>query len=392
MAPLLVRIVQAALRAASHTALFLEAQRLALHFLRPTSPRHLAAAEAVLLSTVSSPVRHDFVPAPTLQLHTICVGNQKDPPIVLLHGHSMSAAFYFRNFDDFVRIGLRVYAVDLLGWGRSARPIFQGITTDDTIQWYLSSLIAWVNSMRLEPFILMGHSLGAYLAFEYAKRCPDMVSKLVLISPAAISRSLSLPRAMYFALPPQSIVRRGGLLGFLFFMLKYPRTPCYVGDRLREYTYHLAAQRPPSGEVAIIPIIKFHGIAEASCTRPMIEALQSVPMPVQIVCGETDSSIDIQDVHLLYREMKHRGFDVRIAVIDGTDHCPHLESPDDFFAAIAGFLNPGKQHKAADLSSSASFDSTESNYKRRLRQSFAAMNRRRSAISSPFGELEDAGA
>lgn len=345
MAPLLVRIVQAALRAASHTALFLEAQRLALHLLRPTSPRHLAASEALLLSTVQAHVQHEFVPAPALPLHTICVGDEHAPPVVLLHGHSMSGAFYFRNFDDLVRLGFRVYAVDLLGWGRSARPRFSGATSEDTIQWYLSSLIAWVNAMHLEPFLLIGHSLGAYLAFEYAKRSPDMVKKLIMISPAAISRSLSLSRAVYFALPPQSIVRRGGLLGFLLFMLKYPRTPCYIRDRLREYTYHLAAQRPPSGEIAIVPIIKFHGLLEASCTRPLVDGLDLLHMPIRIVCGETDSSINIEDVHMLHREMKCRGFDVSIAVIGGTDHCPHLEAPDDFFSAIADFARPGKSQE-----------------------------------------------
>jgi hypothetical protein len=58
--------------------------------------------------------------------------------------------------------------------------------------------------------------------------------------------SLPISRAIYFNLPPQAIIHRGGLLDFLFNMLKYPRTPCYTHDSLRGHTNQLAAQLPQS--------------------------------------------------------------------------------------------------------------------------------------------------
>jgi pimeloyl-ACP methyl ester carboxylesterase len=354
----LVRLALTILRAGSHGLLFCEAQRLALRVLRPTSPAHVAAAEEVLLSAVAAPVERRYVPAPTLPMHTLSAGDPDGPPIVLLHGHSMSAAFFFRNFDDLISLGYRVHAVDLLGWGRSARPTFSGTTPDDTLDFFLSSLAAWVKEMGLpESFALLGHSLGAYIAFEYAKRNTDRVSRLVLISPAAIARPLPLSRAIYFNLPPQAIIRRGGLLGFLFYMLKYPRTPCYTRDSLREYTYQLAAQLPPSGEKAVAPIIAFNGLRAsirtrmATCTRPLVEGLDHLlRVPVLLVCGETDSSINVNDVHMLEREMRRKGYKVRLAVVEGTDHCPHIEEPGAFFDAVFDFLHPGdKRGKKAWL-------------------------------------------
>lgn len=85
------------------------------------------------------------------------------------------------------------------------------------------------------------------------------------------------------------------------------------------------------------PIVRLQGVS-ASVTRPLLEALDKVECPVMLVCGETDSSIDVNDVHVLYREMKRRQFDVRIAVVEGADHCPHLERPDEFFGAVKDFL------------------------------------------------------
>lgn len=343
MVSVLVRLALRVLRAATEISLFLEAQRLLLRFVRPSSPKILSRVEDGLLSVPDTPIRRKWVDARGHVLHTLVAGAENRPKIVMLHGHSMSAAFYYRNFDDLVALGYCVYAVDLLGWGRSDRPSFSGRTPDDTVEWYLNSFAGWVQSMNIHQFTLVGHSLGAYLALEYAKRAPHMVKRLILISPAAITRRIPIVRAMYFTLPPQAIVRRGGLLGFLLFMLKYPRSVMYIRDRLREYTYHLAAQHPPSGEVAVIPIIRLHGPRRASCARPLIETLQLLPMPIQIVCGETDSSMPVEDVHELYREMKRRGFRVRINVVNGADHCPHLEMPDKFFKVIADFCNLRKE-------------------------------------------------
>lgn len=260
----------------------------------------------------------------------------------------MSAAFWTRNFDDLVSLGYRVYALDLLGWGRSQRPKFRGTTADDALEWYLPSLRGVVSRLGLSRFTLVGHSLGAYLALEYTKREQLQVDSLVLVAPAASARHISVSRAMYFSLPPQAIVRRGGLLGFLLFCLKYPRRETYVTDRLREYTYHLAAQRPASGEAAVRPIIRVRGPRHAECVRPLIEHLSLFATPVQIVVGETDSSMAVEGVHDLYREMRRQGFKVDIKVIEGADHCPQLEQPEEFFNIIAGLGKPGKFGNGAD--------------------------------------------
>lgn len=243
----------------------------------------------------------------------------------------MSAAFWFRNFDDLVSLGYHVYAIDLLGWGRSERPAFRGCTPEQGIAWYLDSFNGVISSLKLSKFSLLGHSLGAYLSMEYTNCKPHMVENLVLVSPAGAVRSVPVSRAAFFSLTPQLLVRRGGLLGFLLFNAHYPRSKMYVQHRLRDYTYHLAAQFPPSGELAVRPIIKLFGPRRAECIRPLIERTKFFSVPVHIVCGDTDSSMPLEDVHTLYRDMKRKGFNVQLSTVVGSDHCPMLEKPDDFF-------------------------------------------------------------
>lgn len=51
---------------------------------------------------------------------------------------------------------------------------------------FLSSLESWREAAGIERMILVGHSLGGYLASAYAVRYPHRVSGLILVSPAGI--------------------------------------------------------------------------------------------------------------------------------------------------------------------------------------------------------------
>lgn len=363
-----IKVVLGILRAASEAILLLEAQRLVAHFIRPTSLKHVARAEDRLLEAgVTSSTRHIWVKCGSWKLHTIVAGEKEQAErrrkwdsehgverkwggsrdggigniagggkvMVLLHGHSMSGAFYYRNLDDMVAMGYMVYAVDLLGWGRSDRPVFEG-KIESMLEWYLETLERWRINMGISDFVLVGHSLGAYLAATYANRFQERVAKLVLICPAAIVRDINWMRALYFKVSPHTITRRGGLLGWLMFFYHYPNEEMYVRDCLRLYCYHLSAL-PASGDLSVSPMIRFARWNKAEIRRPLIENLGQLPMPIQLICGETDSSMPVEDIHFLYKFMLERGYQVQLQVIKGADHCPHLEDPDAFNAVMSRF-------------------------------------------------------
>jgi cardiolipin-specific phospholipase len=90
-----------------------------------------------------------------------------EPPatnhLVLVHGYGAGLAFFYRNFDALSRLpGWKLWAIDLLGYGRSSRPSFciQSKDPDGKIteaeDWFIDALEEWRKERGIERFTLLG--------------------------------------------------------------------------------------------------------------------------------------------------------------------------------------------------------------------------------------------
>ena len=121
------------------------------------------------------------------------VGEQTDQNLVMLHGYGAGLGFFYKNFEGLSRIhGWRVYALDLLGMGRSSRPPFKLKSKDrqasiiEAEAWFIDALEEWRIQREIDRFTLLGHSLGGYIAVAYALKYPGHLNKLILASPVGI--------------------------------------------------------------------------------------------------------------------------------------------------------------------------------------------------------------
>lgn len=65
-----------------------------------------------------------------------------------------------------------VWALDLLGFGQSSRPLFPTDAQEAEDQ-FVESIEQWRVKVGLESMILLGHNLGGYLAVSYSIKYPD---------------------------------------------------------------------------------------------------------------------------------------------------------------------------------------------------------------------------
>lgn len=118
--------------------------------------------------------------------------------VVLLHGYAASLGLFIDNFDSLSSVpGIRIHALDWLGFGLSSRPKYPHFnmdTKEDIYQnedWFIDALEDWRKKRNIKKFVLMGHSFGGYLSCAYALKynSENIVDKLVLISPVGVERS-----------------------------------------------------------------------------------------------------------------------------------------------------------------------------------------------------------
>ena len=106
------------------------------------------------------------------------------PIVLLLHGFGNGLAIWFKCIDLLVDDGFRVCAIDLPGFGMSTRPHFPSSANGSLAEKkFVESIDSWRRHMKVDKFILAGHSFGAYLAVAYAMQHPERCQQLLLVDP-----------------------------------------------------------------------------------------------------------------------------------------------------------------------------------------------------------------
>lgn len=113
--------------------------------------------------------------------------NAPNTPLVLVHGFASGIALWALNLDALAK-KRPVYAFDILGFGRSSRPTFSRDPMEAENQ-LVESIEEWRKSVGLKNFILLGHSMGGFLAASYTIRYPDHVDHLILADPWGFQES-----------------------------------------------------------------------------------------------------------------------------------------------------------------------------------------------------------
>lgn len=100
--------------------------------------------------------------------------DSRRPGVLLLHG-LLGRASHWAPTARRLSPRYRVIALDQRGHGRSTKP--EGPYTPDA---YVADAVAAVEQLDLAPVTLVGHSMGALTAWQFAASRPDLVAAVVI--------------------------------------------------------------------------------------------------------------------------------------------------------------------------------------------------------------------
>ncbi len=114
------------------------------------------------------------------KIYYVQAGSKKNnkPPLLLVHGFGASTDHWRKNIYQ-LQEEFEVWAIDLLGFGRSAKPAWE--YTGNLWQEQLNDFISPVIK---QPTVLAGNSLGGYACLCAGAQYPKNVAGVILLNSA----------------------------------------------------------------------------------------------------------------------------------------------------------------------------------------------------------------
>jgi pimeloyl-ACP methyl ester carboxylesterase len=246
-------------------------------------------------------------------------------PLVLVHGLASCSASWHETASLLSR-GFRCIAVDLMGFGRSDKPLGESYT----LRRQAELLQLFLVELALEDAVLIGHSYGGGVCLSALRHPRPRVSALVLVDSICYPQSAPLsfrllgfpvlgPLALY--LVPKSWVT-GTVFGNAYGRRAAPAQELVAANAL--------ALASASGRHALIQTVR------ELMARP-IEPLADYSrfsLPTLIVWGRRDRLVPIALGQRLASEVPG----VQFVAFDKCGHLPQEESPRETAEVIARFV------------------------------------------------------
>jgi pimeloyl-ACP methyl ester carboxylesterase len=236
--------------------------------------------------------------------------------ILFIHGLGTSSSTWINVLPGVREFG-NISCLDLPGYGfskiTSGDPCFSLQQLDHAIEHFIQS------SQRL-PIVLIGHSLGGWLAARYAAKHPESVRHLILINNAGIKYDGFEQQGDAFSLKSVDDVHR--LLQKMWFHYPWYFKPftSSVYDSLRKKHISRFVQ----------------SIREEDLLN---QSFSCLTMPIDVIWGEDDGLISKKSVDIMKQHAPH----LKVHFILRCGHVPQLERPRELTSMLKTILTASKQ-------------------------------------------------
>ncbi|MBW4516230.1 MAG: alpha/beta fold hydrolase [Timaviella obliquedivisa GSE-PSE-MK23-08B] len=278
----------------------------------------------------------------TWQGFSICYQTQGETgaAIVLIHGFGASWGHWRKNIPA-LATHYRVYAIDLIGFGGSAKPT-PGTEISYTFETWAQQIADFCREVVGTPAFLIGNSVGCIVAMQTAVDYPEWVREVAMLNCSLRllhdRRRSTLPWYRSLGTPILQNILGIRWIGHRFFnLLAKPKTvrkillqayahPEAVTDELVDMLMAPAAE-PGAADV----FLAFTRYSQGPLPEDLLEVL---PCTALLLWGDRDPWEPIA----LGQELAKYAAVQQFIPLEGAGHCPQDEVPEQVNAILSNWL------------------------------------------------------
>ena len=275
------------------------------------------------------------------------IGDNRNPPIVLIHGFGASSSHWRNNAKNLEEAGFCIYGIDLIGFGRSEQPSRNKRSYLDNLFW-AKQVIAFIEQIIQNDLnkkvIIIGNSLGGLVALNIFAIRTDIVEKIItapLPDPALVSRIslLGLPfwftilkrfaiRLFFYILPLEIILPIISRTKLIKIGLQSAYYKSISFDRELINIVRKPAQKPTAAQSLRAMCIGMSLRSKISTAPDLIKQIERKASSPKIlmIWGQEDKLVPVKIGEKIAKEHPW----IKLITIDKCGHCPHDESPKQF--------------------------------------------------------------
>lgn len=262
-------------------------------------------------------------------------------PLLLLHGFGASIGHWRKNIPALAAGGYRVFAIDLLGFGGSDKPVLSY-----TVELWQQQIKDFWDTYIKEPTVFIGNSIGALLSLMVVTNYPEIAAGGVLINCAGglnhRPEELNLPLRLVMG----AFTRLVNSPTFGPFLFNRIRQKNRIRSTLRQVYCDSDAITEELVELIYQPACDpgaqkvFASVLTAPPGPAPSELLPKLQSPLLILWGEEDPWTPISGATIFQKQI-HQGKEVKFVGIPKAGHCPHDENPESVNSLILDWLSSG---------------------------------------------------
>jgi pimeloyl-ACP methyl ester carboxylesterase len=255
----------------------------------------------------------------------------KGTAVILIHGIGDSLEAWEFNIDALAQKH-RVYAIDLVGFGRSDKPESSYVSEYSNFAKFVNDFMI---AQHIEHASLVGNSLGGAVSLQFAIQFPEKLEKLVLVSSAGLGKEFSpvlrictLSRIGELLIQPtrKGVVRSLKALIYDKTLIteEQVESQCQLASLPGWQKYFLSTLRN---------IVSFSG-QRSDVILPILNNLANITVPTLIIWGQQDQMIPVAHAYVA----KERIPNAELHIFNHCGHIPPRENPEEFSNLVLDFL------------------------------------------------------